>query len=77
MMAGGVAWIDKFEKPNYRSALRTISQRFLDFSVAASRQQELRTELEAAAPTVSVPFLPAELTDLDALGAISEALSVD
>ncbi len=37
MMAGGIALLERFEKPTYRSALKVISRRFLEQTEAGDR----------------------------------------
>lgn len=54
--------------------LEEVSQRFLDFSVAAVRQGELQDELDATAPTITVPYITDDLVDVDGLAIVAAAL---
>ena len=51
-----------------------MRDRFLDFGVAAARQTELHDRLADIVDIGTIPLLPAELVDIDALMAVAEAL---
>lgn len=55
--------------------LREVSERFLDFAVAAARQTELRQQMEESATAVAtIPFLDEDVVDLSGLGRVADLL---
>jgi hypothetical protein len=58
--------------------LRTIGESFANFSVVAMREAELRAELSGVPDVVvRVPTFEQDISDVDALAAITRALYAD
>lgn len=55
--------------------LREVADSFLDYSVAAARQKDLRQQMEERSPlVVSLPFLDADVVDLAGLGHLASLM---
>ena len=58
--------------------LRTVAESFANFSVVAMREAELRAELTGVPDVVvRVPGFEHDISDIDALAAITRALYTD
>jgi anion-transporting ArsA/GET3 family ATPase len=54
--------------------VREVSETFLDFAVAASRQKELRQEMEDSSTVATLPFLDGDIVDIEGLGRVADLL---
>jgi anion-transporting ArsA/GET3 family ATPase len=72
---GGVPQDRSLDRPTVGRVLHTVGESFLNFSVVAKREAELRAELAAAPDLVlSVPYFEADVHDLAGLARMGDHL---